>query len=140
MNEIPKPSQRDHYIIQNNGQYFNAGQTPNNDQVLFGILSGEKVLELSSVWFDPAGRINRFNTVEVITNPDETVESAQLRQLVNFQKAINYHPSAIRVEKFSIENRFIKIEDIPEHDQVFLNNPHDYDSERSNQLADDVRK
>ena len=140
MVELLMPRRRDLYTVRDNGQYFRTGQTASNDQVLFGVLAGEDGLEVAAVWFDPAGRFSRFSTRQVTVRPAESEEAAVRRELADFQRACGYRPDAIHVEQFSVPDRFIRIEDIPEHYQDFLSNQDDYDADRQEELAADIKK
>jgi hypothetical protein len=139
MLELPEIKSRESYIIRDNGEYFYTGRTLGKGQILFGILAGENGQEIAAVWFDPAGKFSRFTTQKITTLPSETRDAALHRHVIEFQRTNGFRPDTIRVKKFSIPDRFIKIEDIPEHYQEFLNNPNDYEPERQQELADDIR-
>lgn len=139
MIEVPQVD-RSSYPIRDAGQYFFTGRTSTNDQILFGIIAEDGGLEVACVWFDSGGRFLRFHTERVTARPGQTAEDAAQIQLAEFQDGCGYRPEAIHVERFSVPGRFIRIDDIPEHYQKFLSDPSQYEPERQEELAGDIRK
>lgn len=138
-NPIEPPPARDRYPIQNNDNnrhYFTAGVDGRGRQALMGA----QLPEVVTVFFNESGDYLETVAKTIAPRPGEDDDAAADRTLEEVQSAIGLAPATIFVKKFRLGDRWIGIEDLPEHYQEFLDNPEEFDEREKVDYPEDIRQ
>ncbi len=137
---IPRLPVRANYTIQNNGNYFTTGTAASGEQVLMGLTVGNQGPEVLSVFFDASGQLLSSTSDPLPSASAGVADTAASRQLLATQQRIGFRPGTIRVQLFSIPDRGVGIDDLPDHYREFMASPEEHDPERQEELAGDIRQ
>lgn len=131
------------YNIQNDAVYFHTGRVKNGNQVLMGVLMPELVM----VEFDGDGNYLGITTREIpkqflsVINDIYRIEGyIQSALIENWQDEIGLMPGTISVKKFFLPDRWIGIQDLPDHFQEILDQPEVYDEEFRREIQDEMKQ
>ena len=113
---------RDFYLIQNEGIDFFTGHTSDGRQVLLGCLSNEF---LTGIFFDTHGNlIGSQNRPTSGLNPyDPRLVEKVSASLDAWWKELGFAPGTIRVRRFDCKEAGVRIEDLPDYLEEFLQDP-----------------
>ena len=124
------------FRIRNNRHYFYTGQLPGGQQIMMGI----QLPEILAVYFDKAGRFQKFESRRLQGTLSSHDDSGALAQLRAWQKELHFAAGPIRVKKFFDTQRWVGIRELPEHYEEVIEHPERFESSRLEQLQADIQE
>jgi hypothetical protein len=128
------------YNLGSNPSVFYAGRINNGNQVLIGVQLPEIVI----VEFDTQGNFLTFSVQDLPEGGQDSTSRAYNLEMSEIplqviQETLGFTPSIIAIKRFFLEDRWIGIEDLPDHYQDVIDYPENYDEERLQELREDIR-
>ncbi|MEX1041197.1 MAG: hypothetical protein WDZ51_11230 [Pirellulaceae bacterium] len=125
------------YIIQSSQYVFETGVLPDGQQVLVGI----QLPELVAVRFSSQGALIGVDVVATDSLGSGSMVYDQANaELARWKSGVGFQAMAINVQAFFLHDRWIGIEDLPQHYQEVLDHPESIAKERIEELLNDIRR
>jgi hypothetical protein len=131
------------YNIKDDPVYFRAGIARDGKQVLFVPQPMPQSPELVALFFDQLGSFIECAVREVPTGGKQTIDAlveGTSMALSTWMAELDFRPSKISIRKFSVPERSVRIEDLPDHYEYVLKESGSYADSRKRELMDDIRR
>lgn len=125
------------YTIRSYHGVFDAGILRDGQQVLVGV----QFPQIVAIRFSSQGSLIGGTVVaSAASGSGALVDNHAAAELDRWKRKVGFQPTAITVEAFFLRDRWIGIEDLPQHYREVLDRPENFDEDRRLVLLDDIRQ